>query len=104
MSSNSHFSPRADPDATFNGTNIHYDFFDPARSIPQAMTAFTAIAWFSSAETLILIFIYFKKYQGLYFWSILLATTAVLPYATGKCYLCSQTPRARELTIFQAHG
>ncbi|PVI02751.1 hypothetical protein DM02DRAFT_670328 [Periconia macrospinosa] len=69
--------------ATLNGTIIHYDFFDPSRTIPQAMTAFTAIAWFNAAETLILIFLYFKRYQGLYFWSILLATAAVVPYATG---------------------
>ncbi|CAI6333312.1 unnamed protein product [Periconia digitata] len=83
MTNTSPLSIRGASSASFNGTLIHYDFFDSARTIPQAMTAFTAIAWFNSAETLILIFLYFKKYQGLYFWSILLATAAVIPYATG---------------------
>ncbi|KAF1957349.1 hypothetical protein CC80DRAFT_470544 [Byssothecium circinans] len=49
----------------------------------RAMMAFTAITWYNSIETLVLIFIYFKMYTGLYFWRLLLSTAAVLPFATG---------------------
>ncbi|KAF2026078.1 hypothetical protein EK21DRAFT_103504 [Setomelanomma holmii] len=41
------------------------------RTIPRAMTAFTAIAWYNSIEVLVLIFFVFKKYSGLYLWSLL---------------------------------
>jgi hypothetical protein len=59
------------------------------------MTAFTAIAWYNSIEILLLLFFVFKKYSELYFWSILIATLSLVPYATGKVLslgLCQCTP------------
>jgi hypothetical protein len=47
------------------------------------MTAFTAIAWYNSLEILVLIFFVFKKYSGLYFWSLVITSLSVVPYATG---------------------
>ena len=47
------------------------------------MTVFSAIAWYNAAEILTLILFVFKKYSGLYFWSLLLTTIAVIPYQFG---------------------
>lgn len=58
--------------------------YGSSRIIPRAMTAFTAIAWYNALELFILLFLVFKKYSGLYFWSLLLTTMSVVPYATGK--------------------
>lgn len=52
-------------------------------NIYRVMTAFAAIAWYNSIELLILIFVVFKKYQGLYFWSMLLTSAAIIPYEVG---------------------
>jgi hypothetical protein len=47
------------------------------------MTAFTAIALFNAVEVLTLIFFVFKKYSGLYFWSLLWTTLSIVPYQLG---------------------
>lgn len=47
------------------------------------MTAFTAIALYNAIEILTLIFFVFKKYTGLYFWSLLWTTFSVIPYQLG---------------------
>lgn len=51
--------------------------------ILRSMTAFTAIALYNAVEILTLIFFVFKRYSGLYFWSLLWTTFAVIPYQTG---------------------
>ncbi|KAF1997744.1 hypothetical protein P154DRAFT_565220 [Amniculicola lignicola CBS 123094] len=69
---------------TGNGINGgNFDVYGADRRIPRSMTAFTAVAWYISIETLVLIFFVFKKYSGLYFWSLLITTLSVIPYATG---------------------
>jgi hypothetical protein len=61
----------------------NFDVYGADRRIPRSMTAFTAIAWYNALETLVLIFFVFKKYSGLYFWSLFITTLSVIPYATG---------------------
>ncbi|KAE9965455.1 hypothetical protein EG328_009649 [Venturia inaequalis] len=51
--------------------------------ILRSMTAFTAIALYNAIEILTLIFFVFKKYTGLYFWSLTCTTFAVIPYQLG---------------------
>ncbi|QDS74520.1 hypothetical protein FKW77_007373 [Venturia effusa] len=51
--------------------------------IVRCMTAFTAIALYNAVEILIMIFFVFKKYTGLYFWSLVWTTFAVIPYQLG---------------------
>jgi hypothetical protein len=53
------------------------------RGILSSMTAFTAIALYNAVEIILLIFVVFKKYQGLYFWSLLITTMSVIPYQLG---------------------
>ncbi|KAH7125762.1 integral membrane protein [Dendryphion nanum] len=60
-----------------------FDIYGADRTIPRSMTAFTAIAWYNCLELLILIFVVFKRFSGLYFWSLLITTLGVVPYATG---------------------
>ena len=62
----------------------NFDVYGANRTIPRSMTAFTAIAWYNALEILVLVFFVFKKYNGLYFWSLLITTLSVVPYATGK--------------------
>lgn len=47
------------------------------------MTAFTAIALYNAIEILTLIFFVFKKYTGLYFWSLVWTSFSVIPYQLG---------------------
>ncbi|PSN60236.1 hypothetical protein BS50DRAFT_212372 [Corynespora cassiicola Philippines] len=61
----------------------NYDVYGADRTIPRSMTAFTAIAWYNSIEILSIIFFIFKRYSGLYFWSLLITTLSILPYASG---------------------
>lgn len=43
----------------------------------------TTLAWYNALELLVLIFTSFKFYKGLYFWSLLVAGFAILPYGLG---------------------
>jgi hypothetical protein len=53
------------------------------RGILASMTAFTAIALYNAVEIILLIFVVFKRYRGLYFWSLLITTMSVIPYQLG---------------------
>jgi hypothetical protein len=65
-------------------TGADFDIYGANRVLPRAMTSFTAIAWYNSLELLVLIFCIFKKYSGLYFWSLIINALSIVPYATGK--------------------
>jgi hypothetical protein len=84
---------------TTNGNGIvggNFDVFGANRTIPRAMTAFTAIAWYNSIEVIVLVFFMFKRYSGLYFWSLLVNAVSIIPYATGKwiCWVASDLHKA----------
>ena len=77
-----------------------FDAYGTDPIIPRAMTAFTAIAWYNALEILIVIFIMFKRFSGLYFWSLVVTTIGVIPYATGMSYSFSTCIfRGRAVTI-----
>ena len=48
-----------------------------------AITSFIAIALYNVVELNFIIFATFKKKRGLYFWSFLVATWSIAPYAVG---------------------
>ena len=52
--------------------------------LPRATTAFTAMTWYNSVELLVLIFFIFRKYSGLYFWSLIVDVLSTVTYATGR--------------------
>jgi hypothetical protein len=68
-----------------------FDIYGANRTIPRAMTAFTAIAWYNSIEVLVLLFFVFKRYSGLYWWSLLINAISIVPYATGELVFDTST-------------
>lgn len=53
-------------------------------AIKSCMIVFSAIAWYNALELIILIFLTFHRYHGLYFWAMLLsAVVGVIPHAIG---------------------
>lgn len=47
------------------------------------MMAFTAISWYNSIEIMIVVLLRFKKYSGLYFWSLQITSFAIIVYMIG---------------------
>ncbi|KAK2765543.1 hypothetical protein FQN54_008397 [Arachnomyces sp. PD_36] len=53
-------------------------------AIKILISTFIGIAWYNALELLILIFVTFSQYRGLYFWSLILsAAVGVIPYSLG---------------------
>ncbi|KLJ08185.1 hypothetical protein EMPG_09953 [Blastomyces silverae] len=52
-------------------------------AVDLAVAAFVAVAGYNSFELFIIIFMYFKRYRGLYFTSLLISTLGVMFYALG---------------------
>lgn len=78
--------------STTNGLLV--DYTDPTNgiaggyrggnsSIIRAMVAFSAIAWYNCVELIFLICIRFKKWRGLYFWSLMVTSLAIILYQVG---------------------
>jgi hypothetical protein len=53
------------------------------RPATYAVTAFLSIALYNVIELTCLVFIVFKRYRGLYFWSFLVATWGIAIYSVG---------------------
>ena len=48
-----------------------------------AMAVFVGVAWYNVVELVNLIFLTFKRYNGMYFWSMLISSLGVCPYSIG---------------------
>jgi hypothetical protein len=48
-----------------------------------AISTFIGLALYNVIELIVLIFLTFKRYQGPYFWSMLVASVGILPYSIG---------------------
>ncbi|OJK01280.1 hypothetical protein ASPACDRAFT_41544 [Aspergillus aculeatus ATCC 16872] len=66
-------------------------------SLPKTflLACFVAVAAFGSIELLLLIFDFFKRRRGLYFWSLLLSTLATLVFTVVITLLWFAVPQAR---------
>ncbi|CRG85831.1 hypothetical protein PISL3812_02840 [Talaromyces islandicus] len=52
--------------------------------IEIVMATFTGVAWYNAIELLVLIIVTFQRYNGLYFWSLLVSSAVgVIPYSIG---------------------
>lgn len=71
-----------------NGISGGYTGDDP--TILRAMVAFSAIAWYNSLELIFLVLFRFKKHEGLYFWSLLVTSFAIIVYRELHFCLSSQ--------------
>ncbi|KAJ5778325.1 hypothetical protein N7520_001571 [Penicillium odoratum] len=47
------------------------------------LATFVGVAWYNVIELIVLIFLTFKRYQGPYFWSMLISSFGILPYSIG---------------------
>lgn len=74
MSSNSSASP---------GHWITGSYTGDSDGVRIAIATFVAVAWYNVIELINLIFLTFKRYQGPYFWSMLVSAIGVLPYSVG---------------------
>ncbi|EDU40030.1 integral membrane protein [Pyrenophora tritici-repentis Pt-1C-BFP] len=54
-----------------NITSASSDLEAVGGGLPRATAAFTAMTWYNSIELLFLVFFTFKRYSGLYFWSLI---------------------------------
>ncbi|KAJ5644179.1 uncharacterized protein N7484_006686 [Penicillium longicatenatum] len=76
--------------STVNGSDIansltrKYTNGDQVRT--HIFAAFSAIAWYNAIELIILCFVSFKRHRGCYFWSMLIASSAIIPHCLG--YVC----------------
>lgn len=65
-------------------TSDHFDGFDGSYSAQSVtVTICCALALYNAFELLTLIFTSFRVYKGLYFWSLLISSTGILPYVVG---------------------
>ncbi|KAG9195920.1 hypothetical protein G6011_01041 [Alternaria panax] len=63
-------------------SGANFDIYGANRVLPRATTAFTAIVRYNLIELLILVFVIFRRYSGLYFCSFILNAISIVPYAT----------------------
>lgn len=54
-------------------------------------TAFAALAWYNVIELIILCFFSFKRWNGTYFWSLLISSVCIIPYCLGFVLLFFRT-------------
>ena len=49
--------------------------------------AFSAIAWYNAIELIVLCFVSFKRWNGTYFWSLLISSACIVPLCLGYILL-----------------
>ncbi|KAE8381754.1 hypothetical protein BDV26DRAFT_65121 [Aspergillus bertholletiae] len=72
-------------------TKNRYDPFSTQSGVEMALecivATFITIAWYNSIELIILCFTTFKRYGGCYFWSLVVASVSIIPFALGYALL-----------------
>ncbi|OBT90741.1 hypothetical protein VE02_00677 [Pseudogymnoascus sp. 03VT05] len=61
------------------GEGIRGGYTGNSRGVIATLGAFVGVTWYNSVELILLILFTFKKYQGAYFWSLLITTTIGVP-------------------------
>lgn len=74
MSSSSEASPGNWITGSYTGNSV---------GVRITIATFVGIAWYNVIELIVLIFLTFKRYQGPYFWSLLISSVGILPYSAG---------------------
>lgn len=74
MSSSSDASPGNWITGSYTGNSV---------GVRITIATFVGVAWYNVLELIVLIFLTFKRYQGPYFWSLLIASVGILPYSVG---------------------
>ncbi|KAJ5996480.1 hypothetical protein N7499_007202 [Penicillium canescens] len=74
MSSSSDSSPGNWITGSYTGNSI---------GVRITIATFVGVAWYNVVELIVLIFLTFKRYEGPYFWSMLVSSVGILPYSVG---------------------
>ncbi|KAJ5128516.1 uncharacterized protein N7443_005639 [Penicillium atrosanguineum] len=74
MSSTSEASPGNWITGSYTGNSI---------GVRITIGTFVCVAWYNVIELIVLIFLTFKRFQGPYFWSMLISAVGILPYSVG---------------------
>lgn len=74
MTTSSHSSP---------GHWITGSYTGDSDGVLITIATFICVAWYNVIELIVLIFLTFKRYEGTYFWSLLIASVGILPYSVG---------------------
>ncbi|GIJ86516.1 hypothetical protein Asppvi_005405 [Aspergillus pseudoviridinutans] len=58
--------------------------FTSRRCLDEVLFAtFIGLAWYNAIELVVICFTMFKRWRGAYFWSLLVASTGIIPYGLG---------------------
>jgi hypothetical protein len=68
-------------------------------TIVKILFTFAGIALYNTLELVPLIFITFKRYHGLYFWSLLLSTLGIIPFTLGLLFKFFQVIKINYISI-----
>ncbi|KAJ5273588.1 hypothetical protein N7478_008713 [Penicillium angulare] len=74
MSSSSEASP---------GNWITGSYTGDSNGVRITIATFVGVAWYNVLELIVLIFLTFKRYEGCYFWSMLISSLGIIPYSVG---------------------
>ncbi|KAF2673418.1 hypothetical protein BT63DRAFT_367747 [Microthyrium microscopicum] len=67
--------------------------------IAEILFTFAGIALYNTLELIVLILVTFKRYNGMYFWSLLLATAGIIPYTLSLLFKFFEVIKINMLTI-----
>lgn len=73
----------AAPDASSPGNAITGGYDGNSFTVRSCIVLFSSLSMYNALELIVLIFFTFTKFSGLYFWSILISSICVIPYALG---------------------
>lgn len=62
-----------------------YGHSDTVRT--AVFAALSAVAWYNAIELIVLCFVSFKRWSGTYFWSLLVASSSIVPHCLGYVLL-----------------
>lgn len=65
------------------GAGVHGGYSGHSLLLQIFISLFLGLAVYNTCELLVLIFFTFKRYKGLYFWSMIIAGAGILPYSIG---------------------
>lgn len=71
------------PDASTPGNAITGGYTGDSFTVKTVIVLFSALSMYNALELIVLIFFTFSKFSGLYFYSLLVSSVCVIPYALG---------------------
>jgi len=72
---------------------------ESCQPIPMIISAFTAIAWYNCIEVNVILWRYFKRHKGLYFYSVLGSSIGIILHALGTLLLYFVTFPSRYIPL-----